>query len=200
MIRLDCLFTRHSIASSCWFGAESSTDRNQTLCFVFFVFFPVLEGLSSHMRVAGLAGQAPSPQVDSWTGLGLVLTVTTGGPVVVDLRPPGVCGDDPCGGSPLLQGIRSFDTLLDLFSRPPQGSIWLYQTLPWKTGGNTDQYHVASLYMKHSIPSCFIVHYNWSSQQLIIVQFINRVQVIYQIKLPNICRFTILQCEDLHLI
>lgn len=79
------------------------------------------------MRVAGLAGQAPPPQVDSRTGLGPVLTVTlaSGGPVVVDLRPPGVRGDDPCGGSPLLQGIRRFDTLFDLLSSP-QGSVWLY--------------------------------------------------------------------------
>lgn len=70
------------------------------------------------MGVAWLAGQAPSAQVDGRTGLGPVLTVTltAGGPVVVDLRPPGVCGDDPCGGAPLLQGVRCFYALLDLFS------------------------------------------------------------------------------------
>lgn len=90
------------------------------------------------MRVTGLAGQASPPQVDGRTGLGPVLTVTltAGGPVVVDLRPPGVCGDDPCGGSPLLQGIRRFDALLDLLSCP-EGSILLCQALPWKTGRNT---------------------------------------------------------------
>lgn len=81
------------------------------------------------MRVAGLAGQAAPPQVDGRTGLGPVLTVTLtpGGAVVVHLRAPGVCGDDPCGGPPLLQGVRRFDAFLDLFSRR---SIGLHQTLP----------------------------------------------------------------------
>lgn len=92
------------------------------------------------MRVAGLAGQAPPMQVDGRTGLGPVLTVTltAGGAVVVDLRPPGVCGDDPRGGPPLLQGIRSFDALLDLLSGPAQGSIWLNQALPCNTARNAD--------------------------------------------------------------
>ena len=78
------------------------------------------------MRVAGLAGQAPPPQVDSRAGLGPVLTValTVGGAVVVDLRPPGVCGDDPRGGPPLLQRIRCFDALLNLIACA-QGSVWL---------------------------------------------------------------------------
>lgn len=101
-------------------------------------FPPVLsEARSSHACVAGLAGRPPAPQVDSRAGFGPVLTVslTAGRPVVVvDLRPPSVCGDDPRGGPPLLQRIRSFDALLDLFSGPPQGSIWRHQALPWKTG------------------------------------------------------------------
>lgn len=80
------------------------------------------------MGVAGLAGEAPAPQVDGRAGLGPVLAVSlaAGRPVVVDLRPPGVRGDDPCGGSPLLQGIRRFDTLLDLVASRPQGSVRLH--------------------------------------------------------------------------
>lgn len=84
------------------------------------------QGLSSHMRVAGLA--AP-PQEDGRAGLGPVLAVALalGGPVVVDLRPPGVRGDDPRGRPPLLQGIRGFDALLDLVSGP-QSAVRLDQT------------------------------------------------------------------------
>lgn len=82
------------------------------------------------MRVAGLASQAAPMQVDSRAGLRLVLAMSPGRAVVVDLWPPGVCGDDPRGGSPLLQGVWGFDTLLDLFSRDPQGPVWLTQTLP----------------------------------------------------------------------
>lgn len=76
------------------------------------------------MRVARLA--APS-QEDSRAGLGSVLTVTlaAGGAVVVDLRPPAVRRDDPRGGSPLLQGVRRFDSLLDFLSRA-EGSVWLH--------------------------------------------------------------------------
>lgn len=83
------------------------------------------------MRVAGLAGQAAPPQVDGRTGLGPVLAVslTAGGAVVVDLRPPAVCGDHPSAGSPLLQGIRRFDALLYLLSRP-QSSVRLNQAVP----------------------------------------------------------------------
>lgn len=82
------------------------------------------------MRVAWLAGQAAPSQEDGRAGLGSVLTVTlaTRGAVVVDLRPPAVCGDDPCGGSPLLQGVRRLDPLLDLLSRA-EGTVWLHQAL-----------------------------------------------------------------------
>lgn len=73
------------------------------------------------MRVAGLAG----PQVDGRAGFRLAVL----GPrrraataaavvvvVVVDLGPSCVCGDDPCGGPPLLQGVRGLDALLDLLA------------------------------------------------------------------------------------
>lgn len=72
---------------------------------------------TSHLRVAGLAGQAATAaQVDGRSGLGPVLAVGAGGAVVVDLGAPGVCGDDPGGGSPLLQGVRRLDALLDLLA------------------------------------------------------------------------------------
>lgn len=82
------------------------------------------------MRVAGLVGQTPPVQVDGRTGLGPALTVTLSAarPVVVDLGSPGVRGDDPRGGAPLLQGVRRFDALLDLLSRR-RGAVRLNETL-----------------------------------------------------------------------
>lgn len=91
------------------------------------------------MRVARPAGQAAPPQVDGRTGLGPALAVRgrrAGRPVVVvvvDLWPPGVRGDDPSGGAPLLQGVRRFDALLDLVAARPEGAVRLDQALPWKT-------------------------------------------------------------------
>lgn len=123
MIILDC-----SQASCCWFGQR---DRNQV------PLWRISESLD--VCVAGLAGQASSTEVHSRRGLGPVVTVTVGGAVVVDLRPPGVCGDDPRCGPPLLQGVRSFNSLLDLFSCAFQGSIRLYS---WRTAKNLDENHI----------------------------------------------------------
>lgn len=88
-------------------------------CFLFLFFFFLLSLRSSNVCVARLAGQAAPSQEDGGAGLGSVLTVTlaAGGAVVVDLRPPAVRGDDPRGGSPLLQGVRRFDSLFDFLSR-----------------------------------------------------------------------------------
>lgn len=52
--------------------------------------------------------------------------------VVVDLGPPGVRGDDPGGGPPLLQRVRRLHPLLDLVGRP-QGAVGPYHALPCKT-------------------------------------------------------------------
>lgn len=87
----------------------------------------------SHLRVA-----APALQIDGRAGLGSVLIVSPGGPVVVvvvDFGPPGVRGDDPHGGSPLLQGVRRFHPLLD-FIRRPHGSVRRRRhALPCKRNG-----------------------------------------------------------------
>lgn len=91
------------------------------------------------MCVAGLAGQAPSTQIHSRSGLGPVVGVAVAGAVVVDFRAPGVCGDDPRRGPPFLQGIRCFYSLLDLFSCAFQASVRLDSL---ETGRNTDKDHI----------------------------------------------------------
>lgn len=130
------LFTRHSIASCCWFRPGR---QEPDPCLVFHLFWFISEEPSSDLRVAGLAGQAPSTEIHSWSGLGPVVTVTVGRAIVVDLWPPGVRGDHPRGGPPLLQGIWSFYSLLDLFSGALQDSIRLHS---WQAGKNLDKNHI----------------------------------------------------------
>lgn len=67
MIRLDCLFTRHSIASSCWFRAESSTDTNQTLSgYIFFFQSSQRVRVKEFTRACRWARWPSSPPAGRW--------------------------------------------------------------------------------------------------------------------------------------
>lgn len=136
---------------SCRFRAD---QRLYSFKFFFFLSFPSVSvqvgALNSHLCVTGLAGQASALQVDGWSGLGPVLGVTlpSAGPVVVDLRTPGVCGDDPRGGSPLFERVRRFNALLDFFARP-RAFIGSGQAFPYKDTTKTRQKWSVRSFNKH---------------------------------------------------